>query len=283
MTILAQHMQNVRRPHEPGPHLGAVLPDHLRQIVRCLLRILSKTKVHRQDMFCLCRIIRECPAESRHDPLSQSFILCHVLSKDLSGLDDQSGGICIERRSDEIISRRSLVAARRCIQSQPVTEMPSAGPQILCGGDGSDIIHPFLHAVELIGEDLRIPVSQIDLPRADGGCVTPGSAGIVSRKVVRDHHTDSAVFPLLRRHIMEPLGKESFHIKIVAGGLHEHLGISGPAQPLIPLRAVRRHIQEISLLSPENVGDQLVDHGIPRPDISGLFNVGADDNPCEIR
>ena len=40
--------------------------------------------------------------------------------------------------------------------------------------------------------------------------------------------------------------------------LAEHLGISGPAQPFITLRAVCRHIQEVSLLSPKRIFYQAV-------------------------
>jgi len=45
--------------------------------------------------------------------------------------------------------------------------------------------------------------------------------------------------------VSQPLGKEGGDIHIKAGGANKNLRISGPAQPLIALRAVGRDIDDL--------------------------------------
>ncbi len=49
---------------------------------------------------------------------------------------------------------------------------------------------------------------------------------------------------------------------VEAGGADEHLGVAGPAQPLVALRAIGGHFQEIALLAPEDIVLQLVEHRV---------------------
>src|SRR5207248_10757295 len=59
--------------------------------------------------------------------------------------------------------------------------------------------------------------------------------------------------------IDQPLGEERRHVKIIRAGANEKLSIACPAQPLVALRAVGWHLQIISLLSPDDVVEKLID------------------------
>ena len=56
---------------------------------------------------------------------------------------------------------------------------------------------------------------------------------------------------------------EGITVPLIAGGGGEHLGIPRPSHALIPLGAVRGDIQEIRNLPPLDVGQELIDQGIP--------------------
>ena len=67
---------------------------------------------------------------------------------------------------------------------------------------------------------------------------------------------------LIGGHVLQPFGVEGRDIGVEAGGAGEDLGIAGPAQALIALRAVGRDVHEIAFLAPLNVVLQLIDHRI---------------------
>ena len=87
-----------------------------------------------------------------------------------------------------------------------------------------------------------------------------------------------AVLKLIRRQVMEPFDKKLLHIEIVARRLHKYFRIPGPSQTFIPLRAVGGHIQEISPLSPENIGKQLIQFRNTAAKMPGLSQVRIDCN-----
>lgn len=107
--------------------------------------------------------------------------------------DHQGGGISIEGRSNEVLPRGTLIASGGSIQSQPVTVMLAAGPQILVFSGGGDIVYPALHAVKLIFQDLLVAEGKIYLPGTDGSSVAPGSAGLGSLDQIGDHMTYIAI------------------------------------------------------------------------------------------
>lgn len=61
--------------------------------------------------------------------------------------------------------------------------------------------------------------------------------------------------------VTSPFGKKFLRVIIQAGRPGEYLGIPGPSQPLVPLGAVCVHIQEIPLLSPDDIVEEAVHPG----------------------
>ena len=82
---------------------------------------------------------------------------------------------------------------------------------------------------------------------------------------------------------MQPLGKELLHIVVVAGRLDKNLRVAGPAEAFVPLGAVGGNVEEIALLTPENIGDQLIEHRIGGFDFPGLSNVGINGDRGKLR
>ena len=65
------------------------------------------------------------------------------------------------------------------------------------------------------------------------------------------------------------------------GSANEDLGIAGPAEPLVALRAIGGHIEEVSSQSPPDVFVQAVDGGIRTPEPSGRPHVSVHDERRE--
>ena len=89
MTIPAQDVQDVRSAHKAGAQTSPVLFHHLRQCVRCFLRVLRQTKINRQHMFRLGSVIRECRAERGGNILMKRLIRSDVFPQQFSGFDCQ--------------------------------------------------------------------------------------------------------------------------------------------------------------------------------------------------
>ncbi len=82
-------------------------------------------------------------------------------------------------------------------------------------------------------------------------------------------------------HIAGPLGEESGDVQVEGGGADKHLGIPGPAQALISLRAVGGHVDEIALLTPKDIVLELVEERVGAFERSDGFELGVDDNAGE--
>ena len=67
-----------------------------------------------------------------------------------------------------------------------------------------------------------------------------------------------AVLPLVGSQISQPFREEFFGIIVQACGAHKYLGVSGPAEAFIPLRAVGRDVDKIPLLPPDDVVKETV-------------------------
>ena len=63
-------------------------------------------------------------------------------------------------------------------------------------------------------------------------------------------------------HILRPLGHEAGDVHVEGGSAHKDLNVARPAQPFVALRAVGRHIDEIALLSPDDVVLKLVEQRV---------------------
>ena len=59
----------------------------------------------------------------------------------------------------------------------------------------------------------------------------------------------------------EPQDEDNAVRCLIAGGSAEYLSVSGPSQPLIPLRTVCREVHKVGFLSPYGIGEKLVHSG----------------------
>ena len=101
------------------------------------------------------------------------------------------------------------------------------------------------------------------------GTITPASpqAGRASpaEAEYRGDVGEGTGFQLGVGHVVQPLGEERRDVPVVAGSPGEDLRIAQPAEPLVPLRAVRRHADEVAALPPVDIPGQLV-----QPRLGGL-------------
>ena len=82
------------------------------------------------------------------------------------------------------------------------------------------------------------------------------------RQNIRNDKTHKAILMLIRSHVVQPLGKEALRIVVGTCRAGKYLRISHPAKTFIALRTVRRDIDKIALLAPDDVGEQLVQHRV---------------------
>ena len=138
--------------------------------------------------------------------------------------------------------------------------MEVAGVAVILSVGPLDPVHPGLHTGHAVSEDVDVPAEFIQRPGNNGRRVAP-DAGAGCRHVKSRHDVRHIALPhlLLRVHVKKELVVEGIGIRIEAGRRNKDLRIRRPAHALIALRAVGRHIDEIALLPPENIGDQLID------------------------
>jgi len=89
--------------------------------------------------------------------------------------------------------------------------------------------------------------------------------------------------PMIRRDVAEPLREEPRHIHVECRRSREHLRVAGPPEPLVALRAIGGHADEVPLLSPHDVVIELIEHRIRRRERAGARHVGVHDDAGDIR
>ena len=157
-------------------------------------------------------------------------------------------------------ARRGLVVAGREPVVVAVAEV--AGAQVV-GIAPLQEVHPGGHRAEvpLAGS----PVSPYILYSVHG-TMTPASPQAGAPAQVRLSRGAMSVKAPRRQlgvgHVIEPLGEERGDVAVVAGGAGEDLGVAEPAEPLVALRAVGRHADEVAALAPVDVAEQLVEPGL---------------------
>ena len=62
--------------------------------------------------------------------------------------------------------------------------------------------------------------------------------------------------------VEQPFVQEVGDVELVGGGGGVDGDVAGPAEPFVALRAVGGYVEEVALLTPHRVGDQLVDAGV---------------------
>ena len=155
-------------------------------------------------------------------------------------------------------------------------------------------IDPAFHTVILIFQHPRVAVHQIHRPRVDHRRIRPRRCGVrpaagqqtiilaVAVENIRDHMRNTALRCLVTAQISQPFGKEITRLHQVAGGPAEDLRITRPAQTLVALRAVGRHIDKVTFQPPEDIVVQLVKILIRTTEMACLLHGGMQHDGGEI-
>ena len=93
---------------------------------------------------------------------------------------------------------------------------------------------------------------------------------------------NAAAFVLVGGHVPEPFFEELPHVEVVAAGFDEHLGVAGPALPLVPLGTVGGDVQIVVPLAPDHVFKQPVHHGVAAADAARPAQVGGHQHGGEL-
>ena len=189
----------------------------------------------------------------------------------------------VEGARDQVLAgRRPGVVGRGGGEGEPVPEVEARRPEVLRSGLAAHVLDPRLHARVLPLEQARVTVGEVQVPRDDRGGVGPGgrSPGELVRLAqhVGHHVGDAALLVLVGRDVGQPLGEEPGHVHVEARGVGEGLGVPGPPQPLVALRAVGRHVEEVALLPPLDVVLELVQQRVRGGELPGHRHVGVDDD-----
>ncbi len=83
---------------------------------------------------------------------------------------------------------------------------------------------------------------------------------------------------LLGGEVVEPVAQEALRVVEVGGRRGEHGEVAGPAQPLVALRAVGGHVDEVAAHPPDDVAVQLVHQRVRAGERAGAAQVGPDDD-----
>src|SRR5882724_8769844 len=91
------------------------------------------------------------------------------------------------------------------------------------------IVYPGLHGGIGFPEPPLVPIGEKHIPWDDRHCVGPARASSITQHI-GDYKRNGSVRRLIRRHILQPLGKEIVHSPVVSRRAREHLRVSCPAE-----------------------------------------------------
>ena len=274
-----QFLSKDRKADKAGPEQSPVFFQERDQALRASCGIRSKMMPQGQQVSCLC--IRNAPAVC-------GIIFSHDIGTDLRrpcrvflffrSFAQHSRSLCHKFRTVHVIDRSNesvlgsafyAVHAPDAVKGEPIAVMETVPPAVIVPVNGGNIVHPVLHALELLGQNLLIPVGFIQMPGNDRCCVAPGAGTAVQPEGGNHIRNHSARPRLLTGHIMEEFSVKCVGVRHQNGSRREDLGVSRPSHPLIPLGAVGRHVDEVVLHAPFRVQDQAVDQLI-----SSLYAAG---------
>ena len=128
-----------------------------------------------------------------------------------------------------------------------------------------------------------VTVAKIDRPRADDAGVGPRRAAIRWGTAidVRNDGGDRTIGLLGIGDVALPFVEESRDIAIPCGGADENLGITGPTETFVALRAIGGHFEEVPALAPIDVALKLIDERIATGEITGARGVAVEHNSSD--
>ena len=211
----------------------------------------------------------------------QLFVFGNVVSENLSGIYQALNGICIHCRSDEVIlccSGAALVAF--AVHCEPVAVLPAVCPETFDSSRVTDVVYPFFHHRIVFAEHFFITVRKVHLPRNYRRTVRPGGRYALRTQAVWNDYRHAAVGAeaLLCGTVRKPFAEELFNIEIVCTGAAEHLCVARPAETLVALRTVRRDVEIVASLTPENIVIKLIHFFVAAGKKAGAFHIGINGN-----
>ena len=82
--------------------------------------------------------------------------------------------------------------------------------------------------------------------------------------------------PLLGGEVDQPVPEEVLDVEEERRGRGEHCDVAGPAEPLVALRAVGGHVEEVAARAPDHVAVQLVEQFVGALELAGPRQLGGD-------
>ena len=155
--------------------------------------------------------------------------------------------------SDGVLAAPGSLRGR--LRVEPVAELDVSFPQSVVADAGQDAVDPGLHAVELPGQNLLVAESVGQHGRHHGRGIPPRGSGAdrEAQHVGDDEGDDAVALDLLEGEVGEPVGQECAAVEERRRGRGEHLDVAGPPHPLVSLRAVCRHGEEVAAHRPDDV------------------------------
>ena len=137
------------------------------------------------------------------------------------------------------------------------------------------------HRVELSAQDMVVAVGLVHGPGHDRGRIGPAGspeARLAIDDDVRHDGGHAQLVVLVEGDIAKPRRPEGLRVEERRTGRREGLGVSGPAQALVALRAVGRNGDEVVALRPDDVLKESVEHGVTAAERGPSRRVAADGN-----
>ena len=294
-----QHVREIRRSHEAGGKVHATRLDVAhkflnRRRAQMLRQQIEMQRKHvrglRATRDAACRGYK-LPVECLADFFKLLFKpgrLC-VFAKRLRDASEQPRAIRVKSGADQRIGR----TAKECsapVQREPVAEAAEHARIVtahaIAAGFCEVIYKPVQRLVVLI-EKARVTVAEVDRPRANDCGVLPCRTAIRRKAGCAARGGDPRRYgSILRLRIGDvglPFREEPRDIHVERRRADEHLGVTHPSQPLVALRAIGWHFEEIPALPPLDVVLKLIDERIGALEVARRGCVGMEHHTSHLQ
>ena len=194
-------------------------------------------------------------------------------ARQVGGRDDVRVGLGGERR----VRRRGRV--------EPVAELEAAGPRARPCRRGRRSGRPRRACSAAAGAStLGVAGALVDHPRArpPPRRPRPPPRGRACRRTSgTTNGTEPSSCCSAARSASQEVRKPALSYRN-AGGRREHLDVTGPAEPLVALRAVGGYVDEVAAHAPDHVVVEAVEQRVRRVEPAGAGQVGADHHGLDV-